>query len=172
MGKKIKTGIEEKYYELIKAKLEGILKSRLAEKPVYLEITASMGFSPKLKQAVPNHREIIFSFLTKKPDITGFVSDKYSNDFLIAEVKQKITINDIYQTKMYKELFDAKYTFLISLQPIPEEIKRLCKNTFNILHSDQDSIYRFFVLGHFDSERNDFIDWFEENPFEKETYWK
>jgi len=71
MWEKKKTKIEEKYYGLIKAKLEGILKSRLAEKPFYLEITASTGFSPKFKQAVHNNREIIFSFLTKNLILLG-----------------------------------------------------------------------------------------------------
>ena len=71
MWEKKKTKIEEKYYGLIKAKLEGILKSRLAEKPVYLEITALTGFSPKLKQAVPNNREIIFPSLPKNLILLG-----------------------------------------------------------------------------------------------------
>ena len=71
MLEKKKAKIEEKYYGLIKAKLEGILKSRLAEKPFYLEITASTGFSPKFKQAVHNNREIIFSFLTKNLILLG-----------------------------------------------------------------------------------------------------
>lgn len=169
---KRKTKIEEKYYEIIKSRMEEILKSMLPDKSIHLEVTATGGFSEELKQILPNHREIIFSFLTKRPDITGFVKENFSRDFLIVEIKQKITIDNIYQTKMYKELFDARYTFLISLQPIPEEIKRLCKNIYNILHSAQDSIYVFFVLGHFDSEKKNFVDWYEENPFEKETYWK
>lgn len=81
-------------------------------------------------------------------------------------------MDDIYQVKLYKEVFDAKYGFLITTKPIPEEIKRLCRNTFNILRSSGDDTYRFLAIGQYDKESGQFVDWFEKNPFEEEHYWK
>lgn len=162
---------EEKYYNPIKEKLEELFHKK--GKDIYLEITAKKGLSEKLKQAIPQGREITFVFLKKKPDIFGYVTKDTSKDLVVIEVKEKIAkINDVYQAKLYKEVFDTRYSFLISLTPIAEEIKRLCKNTYNILHSAQDAIYCFLVLGYFNPENNDFIDWFEENPFENEIYWE
>jgi hypothetical protein len=162
---------EAQYYEPIKEKLVKLFNEK--EKEVYLEITAQKGMGEKLKQAIPKERNIVFRFLKKKPDILGYIEERYTKDLIIIEVKEKITkLDDIYQTKLYKEVFDAKYSFLVSLKPIPEEIKRLCNATYNILCSCQDSIHRFFVLGFFNPENATFEDWFKENPFIKETYWK
>lgn len=162
---------EENFYQQIKDCLEQLFIDK--GKKVYLEITAKKGLSEKLKQAIPRGREIVFVFLKKKPDILGFIKEQYTKDFITVEVKEKIEkLDDIYQAKLYKEVFDAKYGFLITLSPIQEKIKRLCKETFNILHSAQDSIYCFLVIGRFNKETGKFIDWVEENPFEKETYWK
>jgi transcriptional regulator len=163
---------EAKYYQIIKKKIEELFREKGIN--ILLEITAEKGFTSELKRAIPETREIIFPFLGKKPDISGFVEKEYSKDFVIIEVKEEIKLDGIYQAKLYKEVFDARYTFLVSLMPIPEEIRRLCKSTYNILHSAQDSIYSFFVLTYFNKEINDFVDWFEENPFEKGTdsYWK
>jgi hypothetical protein len=162
---------EADFYQLIKERLKELFVTQ--GKEPYLEITAKKGPSEKIKQKIPQHREIVFVFLKKKPDILGFVERQYSNDLITVEIKEKIgKLDDVYQAKLYKEVFDARYGFLITMKPIPEEIKRLCKNTFSILHSSVDSIYRFLVIGQFDKENGQFVDWFEENPFEKESYWK
>ena len=88
------------------------------------------------------------------------------------EVKERIEkLDDIYQAKLYKEVFDAKYGFLITADPIPEEIKRLCRATVNILRSASDSTYRFLAIGQFDPENRQFVDWFEKDPFQEEYYW-
>ncbi|MGA7918482.1 MAG: hypothetical protein WCA38_02350, partial [Candidatus Acidiferrales bacterium] len=51
-------------------------------------------------------------------------------DFITVEVKEKsLTSGDVYQAKMYKEVFGARYGFLVTADPIPEELKRLCKAT-------------------------------------------
>lgn len=161
---------EADLYELIKQKLEELLASK--GKRFYLEITARKGLSEKLKGAIPQHREIVFSFLRKRPDLFGFI-EGYSKDFMTVEIKERIEkLDDIYQAKLYKEVFAARYGFLITTKPIQEEIKRLCNSTSDILHSAGDDIYRFLAIGHFDKENGQFVDWFEENPFEKEYYWK
>ncbi len=162
---------EADFYELIKQKLEELLASK--GRRFYLEVTARKGLSEKLKGAIPQHREIVFTFLKKRPDLFGYIEGQYSKDLVTVEIKERIEkLDDIYQAKLYKEVFAARYGFLITTKPIPEEIKRLCKSTIDILHSAGDSIYRFLVIGHFDQESGQFVDWFEENPFEKEHYWK
>ena len=161
---------ERKYYELIKAKLESFLKTRTDN--FHLEITANKKFSNKLKAEVRPHRDIIFLFLKEaSPDITGFIKREYSSDFIVAEFKkEKIKLDHIYQTRKYRDLFDSKFAFLVSLQPIPEEIKRLHKATFTLLSSP--SIYHAFILVHFDEKSGNFVEWYPENPFEKDLYWR
>lgn len=162
---------EKEYYPIIKAKLEELLKRKTQD--FYLEITANKKFSNSLKAEVRRDRDIIFHFLKEaSPDITGFIKkSEYSSDFIVVEFKrEKIKLDDIYQTKKYKDLFAAKLAFLVSLEPIPEEIKRLHKVTFSLLSTP--SIYEAFLLVHFGEENGEFMEWYPENPFDKDTYWK
>ena len=139
---------------------------------LHLDTGAAKGFSETVKAAIPASREIVFSFLRRRPDIIGYVSREHAKDLITVEVKEKsLTIEDIYQAKMYKELFGARYGFLITVSPIPEALKRLCKQTYSILHSADDDIYRFLAIAQF-HRAGGFIEWFEENPFVKESYWK
>ena len=107
----------------------------------YLEITAEGVFSSTLKSVV--RHDIVFYFLRKKaPDLVGFIARKQSEwvasfvpsivqDYITVEIKKdKITLEDIYQAKMYGDLFQAKYALLISPERIPEEIKRLDQSTY------------------------------------------
>ena len=159
---------EKEYYPQIKAKLEELLKTKTLN--FYLETTANRRFTEKLKSEIPPQRDIIFNFLKKTaPDITGFIKD--SSDFVIIEFKKKrIKLDDIYQTKKYRELFNAKFTFLISSEPIPTEIKRLDK-AIQLLRSGLHWTFDF-VLAHFDRKQGDFVEWYPENPFEKDSHWK
>ena len=59
---------EKQLYEVIKEKLEEILKTKFND--FYLEITADTGFSNKLKSEIPRGREIIFNFLKKLVQIS------------------------------------------------------------------------------------------------------
>ncbi len=134
--------------------------------------TSDKGFSERIKAAIPSGREIVFKFMRMKPDIMGVAQREYQKDLIVVEVKEKaLKIEDIYQAKMYKEVLGARYTFLVSAAPIPEELKRLCKTTVSILHSIDDQTYRFLAIAQF-FPNHGFIDWFEENPFEKEYFWK
>jgi hypothetical protein len=163
---------EADFYQPIKERLEELFAAK--KKRFYLEVTATKGLSEILKGKIPQHREIVFAFLKKRPDLFGFVEGQYSSDLITVEVKERIEkLDDIYQAKLYKEVFGARYGFLIITEPIPEQIKRLCKNTEDILRSAGDSIYRFLVIGYFDKQAGQFVEWFEENPFEKgESYWQ
>ena len=131
----------------------------------HIDITAGGHFEEALKCRV--RHDIIFTFLGKKasPDLTGFIQNEYGiKDYIVVEVKRnKVTLQDIYQTKMYGDLFEAKYAFLISPMPVPEEIKRLDKNLF-ILHRFM-SGWRV-CIGQWSEVFNEVIEdsWFPESP--------
>ena len=162
---------EENLYQPVKDRLSGLLATK--GRQFYLEVTSTKGLSEKLKGKIPPHREIVFAFLKKRPDLFGFVEGQFgTSDLITVEVKERLEkLDDIYQAKLYKEVFDAQYGFLITGQPIPEEIKRLCGATFNILHSASDSTHRFLAIGQFDQDNGQFVDWFEKDPFQQEFYW-
>src|SRR5438876_965860 len=97
---------EADLYNPVEAKLAEQLSAVAAN--FYLETGAAKGFSETVKAAIPSGREIIFSFLGRRPDIIGYVSREYAKDLITVEVKEKtLTIEDIYQAKMYKEVFGA-----------------------------------------------------------------
>lgn len=162
---------ESEYYEALKTKLEELFRQRVGDR-FYLEITANKVFSDKLKAVIPDYRNIIYVFLKEaSPDLTGFVEQQYSKDFVTVEFKRnRIKLDEVYQTRKYHDLFDSKFTFLISLQPIPEEIKRLHKTAYGLLQPP--SIYHAFVLAQFDEDTGSFVEWYPENPFEKDLYWR
>jgi hypothetical protein len=161
---------EADLYDLVDAKLAEQLSGVAAN--FYLETAAAKGFSETVKAAIPSGREIVFSFLRRRPDIIGYVNREYAKDLITVEVKEKsLDIEDIYQAKMYKEVFGARYGFLVTAGPIPEALKRLCKQTYPIQHSANDSTYSFLAIAQF-HRAGGFIEWFEENPFSKEFYWK
>src|SRR5258708_25649314 len=170
MPKGVVSMAEKDWYAAVEAKLGEQLCGVVDE--VYLETGATKGFSERVKAAIPEGREIVFSFLRRRPDIIGYVNREYSKDLITVEVKEKsLSIEDIYQAKMYKEVFGARYGFLISATPIPEALKRLWKQTYSIQHSANDSTYSFLAIAQFHLAGR-FCEWFEENPFVKEFYWK
>lgn len=159
---------EKDYYEAIKKEFEDLFS---AKGETYLEITANKTFSNKLKKEIPDYRHIIFYFLKEvAPDISGFIKSNYGTKFIIIEVKDEVLkLDHIYQTRKYSELFDTRFAFLVSTQEIPEEIKRLSKVIYPLLSLPA---YSRLILVQFNIDTNQFVDWFEENPFEKEIYWK
>jgi hypothetical protein len=101
---------------------------------VYLEVTAYRTFTNTLKSQIEKHPDLIFAFLREAaPDLTGFVKKDSTSprEFLVVAVKaQTIRLDDIYQTRKYAELFDARFALLISPSEIPEEIMRLSQVIF------------------------------------------
>jgi hypothetical protein len=165
--KKKKVHGEREHYEPLKTKLKELIGTKFSN--FHIEITANKNFSNKLKAEISphGHRDIIFNFLKEAaPDITGYIKGEYFSDFIVIEVKgEKIKIDDVYQTRKYAELFNAKYALLISTKEIPEEIKRLSKVVYPLLSCGH--TYERITLVYFDAERGDFVEWFERNPFEK-----
>ncbi len=160
---------EKEYYVIIKQKFEELFRSK-GVKP-YLEITSSKKFSNKLKSKIPDYRHIIFYFLKEiAPDITGFIVKNSWTEFVVIEVKkEQIKLDHIYQTRKYAELFDARFVFLVSTEEIPKEIKRLSKVIYSLLSLPA---YRNLVLVYFNEEDQSFHEWYPENPFENEYYWR
>lgn len=100
--------IEADLYQPIRQELEELFTSK--GKPICLEVTADKGLSEKLKQKLPEHREIVFAFLKKRPDLFGFIEGQFATNLITVEVKGRIEkIDDIYQAKLYKEVFDVRY---------------------------------------------------------------
>lgn len=159
---------EKKYYEPIRKEFEELFKDK---GEISLEITANKKFSNKLKAQISHQREIIFYFLKEAaPDILGFRKRDCGIDFIVIEVKDEvIKLDHIFQTRKYAELFDAKFAFLVSTQEIPEEIKKLSKVVYPLLSLPA---YKKLILVHFNKETNQFVDWFEENPFKNEYLWR
>ncbi|MBI3842487.1 MAG: hypothetical protein HY295_05025 [Thaumarchaeota archaeon] len=160
---------EKDYYEPVKEAFERLFKEK---GQVHLEITADKPFSNKLKSEI-THRDIIFYFLKEaRPDITGFIKmGTYSTRFIIVEIKDEaIKLDHIYQTRKYAELVGAEFVFLVSAEEIPDEIKKLAHVAFALLSLPYS--YKKLILCQFDKNSNQIIDWYEENPFEKEYIWK
>lgn len=159
--------LEKDYYEPIKTKLEELMSTKFSN--FHLEITADKKFTNKLKAEISphGHRDIIFHFLREAaPDITGFIKGDYSSDFIVIEIKnEELKIDDIYQTRKYAELFNAKYALLISTKEIPEEIKRLSKVVYSLLSGGYG--YEKITVVYFNAGKGSFVEWFEKNPFEK-----
>ena len=171
---------EKEYYNIIKEKLEKKLREickecRILEpKEVYLEITSDKDFSNKIKAKI--QKGIIFTFLKEaKPDFTGFINNG-DQKFIVVEIKKEIKLAHIYQLKRYKDLFDADFALLISLEEIPEEIKKLDED-ISLFSKLANTPFLapcpyYFGIVHFDPLRKQFLEWYPENPFEKCSYWE
>lgn len=166
---------EKQLYEPIKKYLENAFQRKFGN--CYLEMTANGSFNETLKRVVRD--DIIFSFLGRKasPDLTGYIHRGGTNwtvvqsssdiqDYITVEIKgEKVTLQDVYQAKMYGDLFQAKYALLISPKPMPEEIRRLDQRLF--------VTYRYIsgwylYIGEWSSEANAIEEhrWFSKSPYE------
>lgn len=158
---------EERYYDLIAEELAKLFGEKGID--VHLEITARREMSGKLKAKIPPYMDIVLLFLRKiRPDITGYAESK---GFVVVEVKNKVDLDAIYQLKKYVDLLNAKFAFLVSLEPIPEDLKRLLDRLV-LISKLKPGTYYVFVLTHFDVRSGKFVEWFKENPFSKTIYWR
>src|SRR5882762_8313148 len=156
---------ERSYYESVKHWLEQIIKEKYAS--FHLEVTANKQFSNALQSQIDPYRELVFAFLKEAaPDITGFVKKDSSSlrEFVVVEVKTTpIKLDDIYQTRKYAELFDARYALLLSTSEIPEKITRLSRVVYSLLALPA---YKQLTLVRFE-ESGSRTTWLPECPFGK-----
>ena len=165
--------VEAELYEPVMSCLRSSLVA--VGKSVFLEIAAVTGLSERMKRAIPKGDEIVFSFLRKhKPDIVGVIEgENVMNPLVVAEVKAKsLSLDDVFQTKRYKDLLQARGGFLVTVKPIPEDLRRLCGQNGDLLHSASDGPYKFLAICQFDIAAGKFIDWFQDDPFQQEYRWK
>lgn len=155
---------EAEFYNPLRLQLEEMFKQWQIG-PVHLEVTSTGRFSETLKAAV---EDITFAFLKKQasPDIAGFIAKDSWKHMIVVEVKnERLSLSDIYQTKMYMDLFKAKYGLLLTSEPIPEELKRLHSRNHAVLNTTS-SGYTHVNIATF--ERHPTVlqenSWFPEQP--------
>lgn len=158
--------LERDFYEPVKSWLDKILAEKFASH--HLEVTANGKFGNEVQSQIDPYRELIFSFLKSgaSPDITGFVKKdtESSKEFIVVEVKDEpIKLDDIYQTKKYADLFNAKYALLVSTHEIPERIIRLAKRVV-FPYLLQIPLYGRIALVHF-ADNGEKITWAVDDPF-------
>lgn len=144
---------ETELYEPIKIIMQDKF-SNLGE--CYFEIT-SKKISNAIKSKLDDDALFFMNAERIYPDLTGYVIEGRISHFIVAEVKHdKIKLRDIYQTKMYGELFHSKYTYLISSKPLPEEIRRfLRKNPALISYF---AGYQKMTIAQFDIEKSTLLE--------------
>ena len=115
------------------------LRQRFAEKgECHLEVTAT-GISQDIRRLLDDSAVYILEIENKKPDLLGYVVVKSESGFeskrlIVAEVKKaSLTLDDIYQVKMYAEMFDARYAFLISPTGFKEARRRFLRHRWGVL---------------------------------------
>lgn len=138
----IEVGLREKeqaLYEPIRLAL--LKKFETTFSDVYIENTSEGGFSPKIIEALPEPSLHIIRVETMKPDFIGYYNKtEYSIDRLIVEVKaRKIRIKDIYQTKLYGDVFNAEYAILVSSEYLTREIREFTKKN-NLTYRNQKAV--------------------------------
>ena len=57
---------EKDFYQSIKENLERLFRSKVEKNTLYFEITANGKFTNKLKEVIPSHLNIVFTFLKGK----------------------------------------------------------------------------------------------------------
>ena len=117
---------EEDLYEPAR---KALLQKFLGKGECHLKVTAA-AIGEQLKQVLDDHAVYILETEKKKPDLLGFLNVKYetgyeSKKLIVAEIKNKsLTLEDIYQLKMYGEMLGAHFSFLISPKGFSEARRR------------------------------------------------
>jgi hypothetical protein len=144
----------------------------------HLEVSADGRISETVKEKLDDVALHIINFERVRPDIIGFVKVEmktgrstgyFQDEKIVAEIKnEQVGVADVIQTKVYAEVFDAKHAFLISSEPIPEEIKRFVRMKLGLL--SYAGGYGEIRLVQFDRENETFVEksWYRESPFEGE----
>ena len=165
--------LERELYDPVMSCLRGAFAA--VGKSVRFEIAATLGLSEQAKRAIPKGSDIVFGFLRQhRPDIVGVIEgDVILNPLVVAEVKAKsLTLDNVFQAKRYKDLLQAKCGFLVTVEPIPEDLRRLCEQNRDIWYSASDSSYKFLTICQFDITAGKFTDWFRDDPFQQAHFWQ
>lgn len=123
---------EEDLYKPVRKALEEMFSRKGTCKS---EVT-SQKISDSIKKRLDDYSIFLLETEDKRPDLMGFVhvlskSGHIDKRLIVVEVKNRgLTLRDIYQVKMYAEIFFARFAFLISPQGFNEARRRLIKNRF------------------------------------------
>lgn len=157
---------EEALYEPILRDLRSHFKMK---GDCHLEITAKGRFSEQLKKRLDDLSLYITKVELFKPDIMGYVESEHYElrGLVVVEVtSEKIKIKDILQARDYGSVFDAKFAFLISSEPLPEEIRRFYDKRYS-LAVYQLAYYERVKIARFDESSQKIVDWYPKPPFEE-----
>lgn len=102
-----------------------------------------------------------------KPDPSKSPPYGFYEGLIIAEVKNvRPTIKGIFQTKLYAEVFDAPYAFLISSKEMMEEMRRFLSKRYLLLSY---GAYRRVYIAKFDVTTQTIDErWYPECPFKRD----
>jgi hypothetical protein len=86
-------------------------------------------FSEELKDELDPNSVFILKVEGMRPDLTGYVIESEKNEFniVVVEIKNRPTLEDIYQTKRYAEVLGASYGLLISPKRLSVERRNFLK---------------------------------------------
>jgi len=126
---------EREYYPALKKALKEYLE-RDNTATVQLAITSN-----KIPEWVKSGWDDVTAYAAlvtkKKPDIMGYLQSKNEHNIrklLSVEFKVgELNFEDIYQLKMYAELFDSDLNYLISTEPVNSDLKRFLEKRRGVL---------------------------------------
>ncbi|PWI49518.1 hypothetical protein CEE45_01625 [Candidatus Heimdallarchaeota archaeon B3_Heim] len=159
---------EEALYEPIKKALEEKFNNI---GKCFLEIT-SKKIEDSIKKILDDHSVFILETEDKKPDLMGYVLVPSESGFIdkrlvVVEVKNKeLKIADIYQIKMYAEVFNTRYAFLISPQGFSEARRRFLQHRFLLHFGGVQSITIMQLLEDYSLKRDNILSYID--PFATE----
>jgi hypothetical protein len=130
--------IESDLYLPIKKEIENILLEDDC-KEINLEITANNRFSTSLKNSFGEVLKLLDKSFS--PDLSGYYKKNKLKKIVIEVKKDKITIQNIYQTIAYQELINADFALLISPEEIPTRIKTFLNHKPTILQNNKRKVF-------------------------------
>jgi hypothetical protein len=133
--KPIRDFLIPRFAKLVEKPKKPVLQSDLISPPenLYMEIVGEqMNFSDKLKREFDDETLNIITSEKCFPDIVGFIKEKADSPkkIIVVEIKDRpLKLKDIAQAKFYEDIFNSKFTLLVSSEGIPEEkVRFLLKN--------------------------------------------
>jgi hypothetical protein len=104
-----------------------------------------------------------------KPDPSKQPPHGFYEGLIVTEIKSEPPkVQDIFQTKLYAEVFEAPFAYLISSKGMVEEMRRFLSKRYSLLSY---GAYRKVYIGKFNlielQIREE--DWYPENPFKRSS---